>query len=75
MLHSGSGSALGTSGSTGPFAPPPDTLSFTVTWTVGNTVCEYKFYSGPGGTGTLLKTVKLTYISPQVVDLVSGEVS
>ena len=60
---------------TNPFAPPSGTASFTVTWSVGNTVCDYKFYDGPGGSGTLLQTVTLTYSVAQTPDLTGGEIT
>jgi len=64
-----------TVGASNPFAPPFGTVSFTVTWSVGNTICDYKFYDGPGGSGTLLQTVTLTYSVAQTPDLTGGDIT
>lgn len=65
------GSQVGTASN--PFAPPTDAMSFTVTY--NSTTDVYEFYDGPGGTGTLLQTVTLTYSNPSKNVLIGGDVA
>lgn len=68
------GTDIGGGGSSNPFAPPAGTMSFTVAYpTSFQTV--YSFWSGPGGSGTLLQTVTLNFATAQTPDLTSGEVA
>lgn len=71
LQHSGSGSS--TSSLVNPFAPPSTAVSFTVTWPT-TVQAVYRFYSGAGGTGTLLKTVTINFTVAQTPDVLSGDI-